>query len=136
MRNEVRFNVKVVKNGSSKPNEYKEYAELLKGSSKQNVCINLLKIEFSKWVQPLVINTNISIIEVTDKIIDNIELNTFYNGYSRTNKLFAKIVFGGLVRIAMEASNITNIDHASTLNAIYNEVEITCNEIIELLNSN
>ena len=125
--------VKVKGMGQDTITEYQNYGACLH-SSRLNSCKNLLKIEFAKWIQRMLVNTDLNSLEVTDRIIDNIDLKEYCDGYSTSNPLFTKIVFGSVYRVSLEASIQDNREYSDYINSIYNEVSNTCNNIIYLLN--
>ncbi len=137
LNNEIK--VTVVRGSSMIKSDYDDYKDILKDcetQSKINICKSLLKIEVTRLIEPIIHETELSNFEITNKLIDDIELLAFVNSkYVLTNPLLNKLVNGYLYRIAVEASSITNKDYAKYLNSIYNEVVCICNNIVQLLNS-
>lgn len=134
MRDNKKIVVKVKGVGQDSLVEYKEYNKCIV-SDRANACKNLLKIEFARWIQRMLFNTNLNSLEVTDRMLDGIELRGFCTGNcSMSNPLFTRIIFGSLYRVSLEASLQNKLEHSEYLNSIYKEVSDTCNNIIYLLN--
>lgn len=137
LNNEIK--VSVVRGSSMIKSDYKEYKYIVKDcdiQSKIDICKSLLKIEITRLIEPILYKTELSNFEITNKLIDDIDLLAFVNfKYKTTNPLLNRLVNGSLYRIAIEASSITDKDYAHYLNSISDEVASICDSIIQLLNS-
>lgn len=134
MKENNKIVVKVKGVGQDSLVEYKEYNKCII-SDRVNACRNLLKIDFARWIQRMLYNTNLNSLEVTDRILDGIELKGYCTGdHSTSNPLLTRIIFGSLYRVSLEASLQNKIEHSDYLNSIYKEVSNTCDNIIYLLN--
>lgn len=121
--------------GIAKESEYKEFEEYLTHSNKENVCRNLLKTEVARLIQPILKGTNLSNLEITNILINDIDLNVYKSMYyTNSNIVLTKLVFSALYRIAIEATSITGKDYASYLNSVYDETSRICDNIVYLLN--
>lgn len=96
---------------------------------------NLLKADFSKLIQPILSGTTLSNMQITDSLINDIDLTFFINNKSKeSNIILIKLINAALYRTALESSLITGKDYTSYLNDIKDEVTEMCNDIINLIN--
>lgn len=121
--------------GIANEREYKEFEPYLLHSDKENVCKNLLKTEVARLIQPILKDTGLSNLQITNTLIDDIDLNVYTSmTNTSTNIVLTKLVFNALYRIAIEATTITGKDYAGYLNGIYDEINRICDSIVYLLN--
>ena len=123
--------------GTTKKSEYDNFKKCI-GPHPVNACKNLLKIDISRLIQPILNGTGLSNLQITNTLIDDIDLTVFISINeinNNSNPLLTKLVNGALYRIAIEASSITGKDYANYLNEINKEVSELCDNIITLLNA-